>query len=155
MVKTRDRLSRWITFSGRVVKPLTPPDRELFARGSREAAEIVRAAAPHLFRAGYFAIRPGGTAKIGEAVDSNLQTRIRGLYVCGASIIPSPWATRRPSPCSPQAGRFRMRWSMPGSGQTRARISSSRARPPPWSQERYSVCGPPWFPARAGCEPSS
>jgi hypothetical protein len=44
MAKTRDRLSGWITLSGRVVKPLTPPGRELFARGSREAAEAVRAA---------------------------------------------------------------------------------------------------------------
>jgi choline dehydrogenase-like flavoprotein len=31
---------------------------------------------------------PGGTARIGDVVDHDLQTRIRNLYVCDASAIP-------------------------------------------------------------------
>jgi len=31
---------------------------------------------------------PGGTAKIGEVVDNNLQTKYENLYVCDASVIP-------------------------------------------------------------------
>ena len=31
---------------------------------------------------------PGGTAKIGEIVDSNLETEISNLYVCDASVLP-------------------------------------------------------------------
>lgn len=31
---------------------------------------------------------PGGTAGIGRVVDKNLETKIRGLYVCDASVLP-------------------------------------------------------------------
>ncbi|MQA23833.1 FAD-dependent oxidoreductase [Rugamonas rivuli] len=33
----------------------------------------------------------GGSVRIGEGVDSTLQTGIANLYVCDASVIPQPW----------------------------------------------------------------
>lgn len=32
---------------------------------------------------------PGGTAAIGEAVNKNLETKIKGLFVCDASVLPT------------------------------------------------------------------
>ncbi len=31
---------------------------------------------------------PGGTAAIGEVVDQNLETKVSGLFVCDASVLP-------------------------------------------------------------------
>ena len=31
---------------------------------------------------------PGGTAAVGEVVDNNFESKIGGLYVCDASVIP-------------------------------------------------------------------
>ena len=36
----------------------------------------------------YRGAHPGGTAKIGEIVDSNLETEISNLFVCDASVLP-------------------------------------------------------------------
>jgi choline dehydrogenase-like flavoprotein len=92
MVKARDVLSGRLTARGGVAKPLTPPDRAALDRGAAEARKILRAAgARHLHQAGHVAVHPGGTAKVGEVVDTDLQTRIPGLYVCDASVIPTAW----------------------------------------------------------------
>jgi len=32
---------------------------------------------------------PGGTAAIGEVVDTNLETKVSGLFVCDASVLPA------------------------------------------------------------------
>jgi choline dehydrogenase-like flavoprotein len=37
------------------------------------------------------AAHPGGTVKIGDIVDSNLQTEYENLYVCDCSVIPEAW----------------------------------------------------------------
>ncbi|MGV7223994.1 MAG: GMC oxidoreductase [Nitrospinales bacterium] len=37
------------------------------------------------------AAHPGGTVKVGEALDSNLQTEFDNLYVCDCSVIPEAW----------------------------------------------------------------
>lgn len=31
---------------------------------------------------------PGGTAAVGEVLDNNFESEIKGLYVCDASVIP-------------------------------------------------------------------
>ena len=36
----------------------------------------------------YRGAHPGGSAAIGEVVDVNLETSIRGLFVCDASVLP-------------------------------------------------------------------
>ena len=38
-----------------------------------------------------FAAHPGGTVKVGDVVDSDLQTELQNLYVCDCSVIPEAW----------------------------------------------------------------
>lgn len=91
MVKIRDELGgqigkHWPN------KHLAESDRARFARGCEIAGEILRAAgASSVFHSHHFAAHPGGGARIGELVDSELETDIKGLYVCDASVIPRPW----------------------------------------------------------------
>lgn len=61
-------------------------------RGAAQARDVLRhAGARAIFAAGHVAVHPGGTAKVGDVVDTDLQTEIRGLYVCDASVIPIAW----------------------------------------------------------------
>lgn len=91
MVKIRDDIGgaigpRWVD------KSLTAADRRKLALGIDMAREILRATgAKKIFKSWHFAAHPGGSLRIGAAVDSDLQTNTRNLYVCDASVIPQPW----------------------------------------------------------------
>lgn len=91
MVKIRDEIGggigpRWAD------KSLQQSDRDKLARGVAMAKAILRqAGAHHIFKSWHFAAHPGGSVRIGEGVDANLQTKTPGLYVCDASVIPQPW----------------------------------------------------------------
>jgi len=91
MVKIRDEIggkvsSRWAD------KRLTESDRQKLDKGVEMARAILRqAGAHHIFQSWHFAAHPGGSVRIGEGVDANLQTSTPGLYVCDASVIPEPW----------------------------------------------------------------
>ncbi len=91
MVKIRDELGgnigpNWLN------KKLTKADKQKLEKGCLLAEEILnKAGATSIFRSHHFAAHPGGSAKIGETVDKNLQTHINGLYVCDASVIPEAW----------------------------------------------------------------
>ena len=91
MVKIRDEIGgrvgpRWAD------KRLTESDRQKLDKGVEMARAILRqAGAHHVFQSWHFAAHPGGSVRIGEGVDANLQTSTPGLYVCDASVIPEPW----------------------------------------------------------------
>lgn len=91
MVKIRDDIGgsigpHWVD------KTLTPADRRKLAAGVEMARGILRAAgARNIFKSWHFAAHPGGSVRIGEGVDRNLQTGTANLYVCDASVIPQPW----------------------------------------------------------------
>lgn len=91
MVKIRDEIGgsvgpRWVD------KTLQPSDRRKLAHGVGLAKSILReAGAHHIFKSWHFAAHPGGSVRIGEGVDADLQTRTPGLFVCDASVIPEPW----------------------------------------------------------------
>jgi choline dehydrogenase-like flavoprotein len=91
MVKIRDQIGgrvgqRWVD------KTLQPADREKFGKGIAIARSILeQAGARHIFASHHFAAHPGGSLRIGDQVDSGLQTATPGLYVCDASVIPEPW----------------------------------------------------------------
>jgi choline dehydrogenase-like flavoprotein len=91
MVKIRDEVGggvgpRWVS------KPLQEPDRRKFEQGIGMARAILeQAGARHIFKSWHFAAHPGGSLAVGESVDSKLETRTPGLYVCDASVIPGPW----------------------------------------------------------------
>ena len=91
MVKIRDGIGgsvgpRWVD------KTLHPDDRGKLAHGVTLARTILReAGAHHIFKSWHFAAHPGGSVRIGDGVDANLQTATPGLFVCDASVIPEPW----------------------------------------------------------------
>jgi choline dehydrogenase-like flavoprotein len=91
MVKIRDEIRgrigpRWID------KTLSLDDRARLRKGVGMARTILDAAgARRVFKSWHFAAHPGGSVRIGEHVDADLQTATPGLYVCDASVIPEPW----------------------------------------------------------------
>jgi choline dehydrogenase-like flavoprotein len=93
MVKIKDALSGRLTDSGGVRKNLLDSDRAKLMRGYENAKRVlVEAGATDIYRTGYLAAHPGGTVKIGQLLDADLQTKAyRGLYVCDCSVIPEAW----------------------------------------------------------------
>ena len=91
MVKIRDDVGgaigpRWVN------KSLQPADRRKLRDGVGLARRILaQAGARRIFNSVHFAAHPGGSVRIGEGVDSNLQTPVAGLFVCDASVIPEAW----------------------------------------------------------------
>jgi len=91
MVKIRDEIGgavgpRWVS------KPLHENDRAKLATGVAMARDVLQhAGATHVFASHHFAAHPGGSVRIGDGVDHNLQAGAAGLFVCDASVIPEPW----------------------------------------------------------------
>ena len=92
MVKVKDELGGHISPRGGVRKRLSQVDRNRLNNGSQVARRILEnAGARHILSTWFMAVHPGGTAKIGEVVDSDLKTKFDNLYVCDASVIPMAW----------------------------------------------------------------
>ncbi len=91
MVKVRDEIGgkigpHWVN------KSLSVADCTKLYRGVDIARNILRAVgARKIFKSRHFAAHPGGSVRIGDGLDSNLQTHCSNLYVCDASAIPQPW----------------------------------------------------------------
>jgi choline dehydrogenase-like flavoprotein len=91
MVKIGDERKGFITLDGRISKPLTERDRRRLNRGAAMSREILIKAGcdPRPIMVGPVrGAHPGATARIGEVVDENLETRIKHLYVSDASVLP-------------------------------------------------------------------
>ena len=92
MIKARDALGGEITKRGFVNKRLSKSDKASLNKGFDRARHILKhAGATTVYKTWYIAAHPGGTAKLGEVVDTNLQTRCDNLYVCDCSVIPEAW----------------------------------------------------------------
>jgi choline dehydrogenase-like flavoprotein len=91
MVKIRDEIGgavgpHWAS------KPLQASDRKKFDTGVGLARDVLAAAgATHVFQSHHFAAHPGGSVRIGDGVDANLQAGAANLFVCDASVIPLAW----------------------------------------------------------------
>jgi choline dehydrogenase-like flavoprotein len=91
MVKIRDDIGgqigpHWVN------KSLSAHDRAKLKTGVGIARDILKAAgARKIFKSWHFAAHPGGSVRIGEGVDSNLQTSTANLFACDASVIPESW----------------------------------------------------------------
>jgi choline dehydrogenase-like flavoprotein len=91
MIKIRDDIAGRV--SVRKLRRIFGPDEHAkLASGYRRASEILRnAGAKKIFKSRVVAAHPGGSVRIGEHVDANLQTEVEGLYVCDCSVIADPW----------------------------------------------------------------
>jgi choline dehydrogenase-like flavoprotein len=92
MVKAKDALGGRLTDGGGVRKKLVAADRDKLMHGYANAKRVLKeAGAANIYKTWYFAAHPGGTVKIGQLVDANLQTAHKNLYVCDCSVIPEAW----------------------------------------------------------------
>ena len=92
MIKAKDGLGGRLSDAGGVRKLLAKQDKQKLNQGYERAKEILsHAGAGSIFKSYYLAAHPGGTVKINEFVDSNLETEIQNLFVCDCSVIPEAW----------------------------------------------------------------
>ena len=93
MTKIRDERTGEVRSDGSVHKVLTAKDRDKLEEAHRINREILIAAGARpdtIFRGVYESGHPCCSAAIGEIVDDNQQSEIKGLYVSDASVFPSP-----------------------------------------------------------------
>lgn len=92
MVKVKDELGGHLTKGGGVRRRLSAADKAKLQHGYERAHAILEGAgARDIYRTYPIAAHPGGTVKVGEVVDENLQTEFDNLYVCDCSVIPEGW----------------------------------------------------------------
>ncbi len=61
-------------------------------QGVGKAREILlHAGAEKLYNTVWTSAHPGGSARMGKVVDTNLMTEYENLYVCNCSVIPTEW----------------------------------------------------------------
>lgn len=92
MTKIIDERGGRVYADGKVSKPATVADQARLRKGSERCKEIlVKAGADpkSIAVSKVQGAHPGGTAAIGEVVDRNLETKITGLFVCDASVLPT------------------------------------------------------------------
>ena len=95
MIKLKDEVSGRIDEHGRIRKGLTPADRERMGRAEAVAADVLRRAGcdpATIFTTPLRGTHPSATARIGAVVDRGLETDVRGLFVCDASVFPEALA---------------------------------------------------------------
>jgi choline dehydrogenase-like flavoprotein len=91
MIKIRDEIAGHVE-ARRMRRIFGPAERQKLASGYRRAEGILlNAGARRIWKSRVVAAHPGGTVRIGEHVDANLQTEYEGLYVCDCSVIADPW----------------------------------------------------------------
>jgi choline dehydrogenase-like flavoprotein len=92
MIKVRDNVGGRVTDREWIWKKLAKEDKNKIDKGAELARRILEnAGATDIYRWWYVAAHPGGTVKIGDAVDTNLKTRFDNLYVCDCSVMPKEW----------------------------------------------------------------
>ncbi len=91
MVKIADESNGSIKENGTITKPLNSTDLKLLTEGHDKCVEILTEMGVNPESIVSTAIRgahPGGTAAMGKVVDKSMETKIRGLYIADASVIP-------------------------------------------------------------------
>lgn len=91
MVKVRDEIGGTIK-RGKVHKVFSESDKLKMQQGMTIAKEILQyAGAKRLYNTVWTSAHPGGSARIGEIVDTNLKSEYDNLYICDCSVIPTEW----------------------------------------------------------------
>ena len=92
MIKVKDGLGGSIKNGSWIWKTLKDDDKKKLNKGCSHAEKILKnAGALKTYRSWVIAAHPGGTVKLGEHVDANLETKFDNLYVCDCSVIPEAW----------------------------------------------------------------
>lgn len=89
-VKVKDGLGGGFTARGSFSKTFCDQEMALLSKGEQVARTVLEhCGATRVFNVGLsVAGRVGGMVRIGEHLDTNLQTRLSGLHVCDGSVIP-------------------------------------------------------------------
>jgi choline dehydrogenase-like flavoprotein len=91
MIKLKDEVSGGVFPNGKISKPLTDNDRPRLKMAEDVCHKILIEAGARpdtIFMTPLRGTHPSGTVRIGEMLDTNLQTETPGLYVCDASVFP-------------------------------------------------------------------
>jgi choline dehydrogenase-like flavoprotein len=91
MIKLKDDISGGIYPDGKIRKPMTAGDNERLNHAYEICKKILISAGAKkssIFMRPFIGTHPSGSVRIGEMLDTNLQTEIQGLYVCDASVFP-------------------------------------------------------------------
>ncbi len=93
MTKIRDEITGEIRNDGTIIKSLTKKDQASLEEAHEINKKIILAAGAKpdtITRGVYESGHPCCTARIGEVLDENLETKINNLFVSDASAFPSP-----------------------------------------------------------------
>ncbi|MFO8057562.1 MAG: GMC family oxidoreductase N-terminal domain-containing protein, partial [bacterium] len=96
MTKVKDPVSGTIDKDGKLKKGLEPEVKHRLKSGDEKAREILLRAGckpSSLFTSPVKAAHPGGSVRIGHALDKNLMTEIKNCYVCDGSAVPDELGT--------------------------------------------------------------
>lgn len=92
MAKTKDDSNGRIFPDGSFSKILTDADKRRLQKGAEISRDLLIKAgvdSKSIVVSNVAGAHPGGTAAIGEVVDTDLQTEINNLFVCDASVLPA------------------------------------------------------------------
>ena len=91
MVKIKDDNRGYVDSREKIRKAPTLSDIKKLKEGPEVSAKILTACGvkeKNIIPTSVRSAHPGGSCAIGTVVDKNFETRIKGLYVCDASILP-------------------------------------------------------------------
>ena len=95
MIKLKDELSGEVDARGGISKGLTAADHQRLAQAEKVAAQILERAGcarDTIFTTPLRGTHPSATVRIGTMLSNDLETEIKGLYVCDASVFPEALA---------------------------------------------------------------
>jgi choline dehydrogenase-like flavoprotein len=91
MIKVTDEVSGIVSIERRISKALTERDRERLHHATVVSRQILVKAGcdpDSIFVSRLRGTHPSATVRLGEMVDGNLQTAVKNLFVCDASVFP-------------------------------------------------------------------
>lgn len=95
MIKLQDEISGRVAPGGAISKGLTAVDRQRQARAESVARAILRKAGCQedtIFTSPLRGTHPSGTVRVDDMLSRDLETEIKNLYVCDASVFPQALA---------------------------------------------------------------